>query len=101
MRGSQLLVRLGSKMAAPSSGSVDLTLADTSAIVRLGSGGDSLAGRASGSVTVNFTQAMTVRSTGWSRGGSTRLLEISEEIAMSQNIGTHAIWKLNQWQKNR
>ena len=50
-------------MAAPSGGVQQLTLADSSAIVRLGSGGGPLAGKASGSVTVNFTQALAV----WTR----------------------------------
>ncbi|XP_043218409.1 uncharacterized protein LOC122379895 [Amphibalanus amphitrite] len=59
VRSNQLLIRLGSKMAAPVSGSVELTLAEGGDIVQLGSGGGELASRASGSVTVNFTQAMT------------------------------------------
>ncbi|XP_037077054.1 uncharacterized protein LOC119098233 [Pollicipes pollicipes] len=59
VRGSQLLIRPGDKMAPPS-GPLTLTLAEGSAIVSRGVGSGPLAGRATGSVSVSFAEAMAV-----------------------------------------
>lgn len=61
LRADRLLIRPGTKMAAPSGSVLELTLAEGSGIVSRAGGGGDLAGVASGTVTVNFTHAAAVR----------------------------------------